>query len=50
MKKTYISPEMEVVKIQMQQVLTSSPYDSTPVNANDVDSPEIQEILDLFDE
>ena len=46
MKKTYISPEMEVVKIQIQQVLTSSPYDSTPVDANDVDAPEILILLD----
>ena len=43
MKKTYISPEMEIVKMEMQQVIAAS-YNSTPVNAGDVDAPEMDNV------
>jgi len=45
MKKTYINPEMEIVKIETQQVIAASVgYDETPVGAGSVDAPELPEL------
>ena len=39
MKKTYSNPQMEIVKIQTQQMLADSlTYNSTPVSAGSVDA------------
>lgn len=41
MKKIYIAPEMEMIEIKVQQMLTTSlPTDSTPANPEDSDAPE----------
>ena len=54
MKKIYIAPEMETVEIKVQQMLAASPNaaldPNSTVNPGDVESPEIYEILTLFDE
>ena len=54
MKKIYMTPEMETVEIKVQQMLASSPNapldPNSTVNPGDVESPEIYEILTLFDE
>ena len=54
MKKIYMTPEMETIEIKVQQMLASSPNapidPSDSVNPGDVESPEIYEILTLFDE
>ena len=48
MKKIYFAPEMEIVDINTnQQLLAGSVgYNSTPVDAGDVDAPEILILLD----
>lgn len=53
MKKTYIQPDMEIMKIETQQMLaTSIPLDGgTPVDNGNALAPEFPEILtseDLF--
>lgn len=54
MKKLYIKPETEIVEIKVQQMLASSPGapldPNNTVDPNLVESPEIQEILELFEE
>ncbi len=42
MKKTYFAPEMEIIKIQTQQMLAASPLGfGNPVdNAGDAEAPE----------
>ena len=48
MKKTYINPELKIVKIETQQVIATS-YDPTPVNANQVDAPSLDIPSSVFD-
>lgn len=41
MKKKYIAPEMEMIEIKVQQMLTTSiPTDSTPEDPANSDAPE----------
>ena len=49
MKKAYINPAMEIVKIETQQVIATS-YDPTPVNANQVDAPALDIPSSVFDD
>ena len=53
MKKTYMNPELQVVKIQTHQMLASSPtsmsIDSTPVNPSSSDARELFEGWDDTD-
>lgn len=42
MKKIYLTPEMAVVEIKVQQMLASSPIptDSTPTDPSESDAPQ----------
>ena len=47
----YIIPEMEIVEIKVQQMLTTSlPTNSTPVDPGSSDAPEIYDVLQLFED
>lgn len=49
MKKTYINPEMEVIKLETQQIIAASvPFSSTPVDPGSADSRDLD--LDLDDD
>lgn len=50
MKKTYMSPTMDVIELKNQQQLLagSLPMGSGDVNPNTADAPEFDEELDLF--
>lgn len=51
MKKEYFAPEMEIVEIKVQQMLTTSiPTDTDAVDPENSDAPAIQEVLWLFDD
>ena len=52
MKKTYICPEMVIVEMKVNQMLTSSPlgYGDPVNNAGGAEAPEIMDVLDLFEE
>ena len=51
MKKEYFAPEMEIVEIKVQQMLTTSiPTYSTPVDPESSDAPEIYDVLQLFED
>ena len=53
MKKTYINPEMEIVEIKMQALLTGSlPLidDAIEVGSDDVLAPDLGEDLVVFGE
>jgi hypothetical protein len=52
MKKQYIAPNTEIIEIKVNQMLTSSPLGwGDPVdNASGAEAPEIQEVLELFEE
>ena len=52
MKKTYINPEMEIVEIKMQALLTGSLplIDDETVDTGDVLAPELGEDLVVFGE
>ncbi len=53
MKKTYFAPEMEIVNIKNQQLLAGSqnaPLDDTTQDNGAALAPEVQEVLELFDE
>ena len=53
MKKEYFAPEMEIVNIKNQQLLAGSqnaPLDDTTQDNGAALAPEVQEVLELFDE
>jgi hypothetical protein len=53
MKKTYINPEMEIVKVQTQQMLAVSNLgidsSASPINPSDADSREFDFPIWLLD-
>ena len=51
MKKTYICPEMEIVEMKVNQMLTNSlPTDPSAVNPESSDAPEMLDFLLLMEE
>ena len=51
MKKEYFAPEMEIVEIKVQQMLTTSiPTDTSAVDPGTSDAPEIYDVLQLFED
>lgn len=43
MKKIYLTPEMEIVKVEAQQILAGSiPVDGTTNDASDAEAPEYE--------
>ena len=53
MKKTYINPDMEVIKVTTGQIMAGSPsvdIDSSLVDPGSADGRELEELLGIFGE